>query len=716
MNQIRCSIERGWISLQENSKLLARKSYTDFPLPFDCIYSDKREYEKISLEQMGGSFSTVHIISVFWILIYRYCYKTSFPISILRNQQLVRFYPEYQKDFRHYLQDVDEKYKNFLPLDHYSENKSEVLFTINYEFSNLDSKFDDAVLVLNINENNGHVTECELIYHKILFKRDTMERLRSNFYYLLSQTIESDTKGIDQYKIVTTEEVTLLKGFNRKEKDWNYHETYMEVFYKNIKNFYGKDAIVQGDLKISYERLNDISNYYAALLAEKEGKYVGIYADSDAETEIGILSILKAGRTIVTINPTYPPDRIKFIVRALEINVIVTNREMSQSQLDSSIIKNIILIDPNIQIGKKHQDIYCPVDVQDECYVIFTSGTTGEPKGVKITQENIMIEINFFRDYFNLDSSLKALHILNYSFDFGLYDILSPFLFGGTLYSVDKKHMKGFKDYISIINEEKINFINTTPSFFNILTGMKTMLYTLKHIHLGGEKVTYPMIQNYIKIVTKECEIYNGYGPCECTVGSNIYKIPYEEKYGAKNNLTSVPIGSPTDNSEVFVLDDNLRYVPINALGELCIAGESLGKGYIDQKKNEGKFITFEGKKIYKTGDLVRWLSSGDIEFIGRIDNQVKINGFRIELSEIDVVLIKHRNIAEAKTVCLDNGGSKVIISFIKLKEDMQISDVKKHVMQYLPYYMIPGKIIIINDFPYLESGKVDIKKLTSLC
>lgn len=485
----------------------------------------------------------------------------------------------------------------------------------------------------------------------------------------------------------------------------------MQVFYENVEKNYNRIALQEQNRYLTYRELNNISNFYAAKLCQLKGQYIGIYMKNDFATAIGILSILKAGKVIVTINPTYPAKRIQQIVDSIGLETILTCEQTNHFISQTKIIRNTMLIDGYIKLEKNYADIYNKVELKDLCYIIYTSGTTGIPKGVKITHENIMIEINFFKEYFGINCEQKALHTLNYSFDFGLYDLLSGMLYGGCLFCLNKKLMRNFKDYILFINENKINFINTTPSFFNILVSFKIKFPTLQHVHLGGEKVTYEMIEKYIHVVEPTCSIYNGYGPCECTVGSNIHKVTNEEKYEKIHKLSSVPIGKPTDNSLVYVLDENLLDVPINCLGELMIAGESLGDGYIDQQKNIGKFINVPGKngiKMYKTGDLVRWLNNGDIEFIGRIDNQVKIHGFRIELSEIDSILMKNNDVVEAKTIFYD----EKLISYVKLADIMTVNQIKTYLQDFLPYYMIPTLIYIIDEFPYLASKKIDINKL----
>lgn len=318
------------------------------------------------------------------------------------------------------------------------------------------------------------------------------------------------------------------------------------------------------------------------------------------------------------------------------------------------------------------------------------------------------------KQYFKYNSEIKSLHILNYSFDFGLYDIFINLYCGGCLCSIDKNKMKNFTEYVNFILKHKINNINTTPSFFNILASFNTKLKDIKYVHLGGEKVTYPMISRYNRILSTNCNIYNGYGPCECTVGCLIYKLSKKEREGVYRSLNSVPIGKPTDDSHILILDEENNQVPIGSIGEIYVSGNSLGIGYVKNEDNIGRFIeldTYENKRFYKTGDLARWLEDGNIEFIGRKDSQIKVNGFRIELSEIDTILLKFDEIIDAKTISIQLNQQNSIISIIYTSDNISVQEIKRRLADYLPYYMIPSRIIV-GEIPYLSSGKVDIVKI----
>ena len=690
------------------------KSYENefvvLPLPFDSLHDSSGEYDKENLVKGIEKSKIIDLIVNFALLLFRYTYKTAIPIGIVEsNRNWNVIIDSDNMTFNELKAKICRKRNNNVNC----ANQYKIVIFNDNQKNNMFEQFPNLLLGLIINSNNTGTTDIEILYKKSLFFKDTIKALRNNFLFLIKQTDQSPNENIAYYDIVSLGEKKKLEAFNKKGKDYNPNMTYVECFYKHVKGNFGRIALFDQEKQITYEELNNISNYYAEKIRKNNKKHIAIYTKNDLATAIGILSILKAGKTIVAINPAYPPNRIKSIVNDLDIEIILTCEQTDKFISDINVVKFPLLVDVYQKLKKKYKDVYQEVRLEDICYVIYTSGTTGIPKGVKITQKNIMIEINFFKEYFNIDEKMKFLHTLNYSFDFGFYDLLSGMLYGGCLYCLNRKKLKSLKDYIYFILDHGINFLNTTPSFFNILASFKVMLPSLRHVHLGGEKVTYEMIKKYTGITEPKCNIYNGYGPCECTVGSNIYKILPEDKYGDIHRYASVPIGKPTDNSLVYVLDDKLQTVPINCLGELVIAGESVGSGYVNEENNQGKFIILQdvGIKAYRTGDLVRWLNSGDIEFIGRIDNQIKVNGFRIELSEIDSVLMNHENITEAKTIYCNNK----IISYIKQSKKMNENSIKKYLQNYLPFYMIPVKIIVLKEFPYLASKKIDVKKLIEM-
>ena len=649
---------------------------------------------------------TEKFIPIMYLLIYRYVNRISFPFVIKKKDKL-------------WINEFEVKGGTFI--EYYNNmKKCRSIELIGIEGKNIPIIFE-IVAKEQIQKHKYEINEiyfliydikCEILYNTNKYTEDTINRFIDNFIYLYKQITNNPKKNIYDYDIVSENEKKQIAYFNHKEKKYYNGETIISEFYKTLEENRNEMAAVCGERKITYDELNNITNYYATKINKYPDKRVGLFMKDDLSTYIGCIAILKAGKCIVTINPTYPVQRIEKIINQLDLRLILTC-ELLEDKLNECECKSI-RCDLNYHKDIIVENVVPESDIERECYIIYTSGTTGEPKGVIITEKNIMIEINYLEEKCHFDKNSNSLHILNYSFDFGLYDILANLIKGRCLYSLDKSKMKNFKDYINLINYFNIQNINTTPSFFNIICSFNIKMPSLKYVHLGGEKVFYEMVKKYDSVITSACDLYNGYGPCETTVGNALHLLTLSERKVENIKLNSVPIGFPTDQSELYVLDCDENIVPINTVGELCVAGECLGKGYVDEEKNKDKFVYIKkigNKKVYKTGDLVRWLPNGEIEFVSRIDNQIKKNGFRIELSEIDNAILKSGKVNEVITIF--DAKKQMIIAYVVAKEKIfKEKMLKNYLKKYFPNYMIPSKIIALEKFPMLESGKIDVSGL----
>lgn len=569
------------------------------------------------------------------------------------------------------------------------------------KISEVEKFFSDTDLCIAIDDEEVIHIYC----NKHKKDKEEFEMLICNYLYLLEQVLSDNTKKIMEYGIVNPFEIEKINSFNTRNITCMYTESFMNYFNENVIKHADKFAVIQDQKCLTYRELNEIANYYASKIINYSSKYIGIYSKNDLCTIIAILSILKAGKCVVTINPTYPKKRVLKIVEQLNIDYVFTCNELIKVLQECHDFKSIIVDAENYE--KQKYIPFVEPQPEDPCYVIFTSGSTGEPKGVSISHENIMIEIIWLTKYFQYDENIKSLHVLNYSFDFGLYDILASLYCGGTLYCPSQ--IRNLKQYVDEINKNQINNINTTPSFFNIITSFKIAIPSMRYVHLGGEKVLYEYLVKYNKVLDKKCRIFNGYGPCECTVGCIIHEVTSNEKMGISDNKGSVPIGKPTDDSYIHLFNQNREIVPINGIGEICVSGKSLGIGYINQEQNTS-FFCIDDERYYATGDLAKWLHNGEIEFIGRKDEQIKLNGFRIELSEIDMLIMKDKSVRQVKTIYKNK-----IYSFVEVADKTIIDEIKQNLIDNLPYYMVPSKIIVIDKMPQLASGKINIKKLEEM-
>ena len=447
---------------------------------------------------------------------------------------------------------------------------------------------------------------------------------------------------------------------------------------------------------------------------------------------IGLLGILKSGNCVVPINPIFPNDRIRFIVEDCRIEAILTDRanhdRVQEVVRAGSCLKHVICIDEadfesqgsaqqeqeNEESRGKAVTARHHPHLDQPCYLIYTSGSTGKPKGVQITYRNLVPLLSWFHGYFRLGEHIKVLQNLSYTFDFGIFELLTTLLCGGSLFFLDRKMLIGLDEYVDFIHRHQINTIHTTPSFFSDVIALGRSLLPLQLLHFGGERLTGKIVEAASQLVGADCYIYNGYGPTETTINSMIYSIQARVCRGDRGSPEpgippNIPIGKPSANNIVYILDTYGNLQPLGVVGELYIGGAGVADGYLNNPElTAEKFClrwpggSFRENRpldphksfllgqlplrarsqelrandhiqscspatiqlaplrshhstthhspltIYRTGDLVRWLPEGNVEFLGRIDQQVKIRGFRIELGEIENRLLEYPSIKEA--------------------------------------------------------------------
>ena len=474
-------------------------------------------------------------------------------------------------------------------------------------------------------------------------------------------------------------------------------ETIVDLFLQQVDKAPDDIAVIYKDQKLTYNELNNLSNQLANYLINKQnivvGDLVGLLLEKSEIVIVCIIGVLKAGAAYLPIDIENPQQRISFI----------QNDSKCKVTIDSKLIEDFIQVQDSFSI-KSPQNIDLKPD--SLCYIIYTSGTTGNPKGVMIEHQGVVNLILHQIKNLKITKNENILLFSNYCFDASVEQIFTALLTGSILSIISKEEIKN-NLLLPFLENNKITHLDITPSYLEIL-GNISHLKSLKRILVGGEVC--PLV--LAKKLGGVFDFYNCYGPTENSITSTIFKYSADCEY-----YNSLPIGKPISNTSAYILSDSLQLVGIGEVGELCLSGLGLSRGYLNLPElTAQKFINnpfIENNKLYKTGDLAKCLPNGDIEYIGRKDNQVKIRGYRIELEEIEFQLLSIVEIKVAVVLVEDDR----LIAYILLNDNVvvdsdKINEWKKQLLNQIPEYCVPYNFKIIKRLPITSNGKLDRKAL----
>ena len=550
---------------------------------------------------------------------------------------------------------------------------------------------------------------------KIISKNEP-ELIYRRLEYLANDILINSDKGIKELEYIPKEELDLLDDTFNKTKESNNSKTLIELFEEQVKENYNNIAIKYRDKELTYGELSKSVNVFSNILLNKgikENEQVVLLLDRSLEMIIAMLSVIKIGAYYIPIDPSWPEERVNYIIEDSKSNVVITDKSSNKNK------ENIKIIDITKEIAEnKNKEIgitpnRCKID--NLCYVIYTSGSTGKPKGTLITHSNVTGLLNSTHELFKQTSNDIWTVFHTYTFDFSVWEIYGSLLYGGKLIIVEKEKTTNPKEFLELLIEEKVTILNQTPAYFYKLVEQEKLVKNindklrLKKVILGGESVHAEPLK-YFKNKYEDIKIYNGYGPTETTIFSIMCEIT--KKDIEENNIY---IGKPLTNYNVQILDANMKKLPIGVSGEICISGTGVCNGYLGNSKltNE-KFIFDEQKNItiYKSGDLGCFEDDGRIKYLGRNDNQVKIRGFRIEIEEIEKEILNVGDITKVVVMPIENNNyTKSLVGFIETNVPNYTVKVLDEIKKNLAPYMIP-KLYQVKEFPLNDNGKIDRKKL----
>lgn len=609
---------------------------------------------------------------------------------------------------------------------------------------NISTLFEVTILLENIQDRkylrhiqpavlfsfNRTVEYIDLIveYQVSLYKKDTIEKILEHFNRLLEIVIfDVDIELFSIDLLSPGERQELIVEFNNTMNDYPEKKTVYELFEEQAAKTPAAPALIFEDMQVSYRELSEKSNRLAQWL-NKNGlepkNVVGIMMERSIEMVIGILGIFKSGGAYLPIDPAYPGERINYMLNDSGAKMLATTSIFAKefekliNRKDKGNIGTIILDRSEFfNLSPSEPLSFLPSNSSKLAYVIYTSGSTGKPKGVAVEHRALVNYIWWAAKMYVKNEKINFPLYTSIGFDMTNTSLFTPLITGNTIYIYEGEG----KDFLldRILDENKVEAVKLTPVHL-MVTGdniREKNLSKIKRFIVGGEKLETQLAHKIYENFKENIEIYNEYGPTEAAIGCMIYKYNPRKGQGV-----SVPIGSPADNVRIYLLDAFMKNVPVGGIGELYIAGDGLARGYLNNPGlTHERFIPNPiepGKKIYKTGDTARRLVGGDIEFLGRMDQQFKIRGYRIETREIENYLSKHGNISQAVVVAKeDEKGYKYLAAYVVLdrggvETDIGPEELRGYLSKYLPEFMIPSFFLKLEEMPVTANGKIDRKSL----
>lgn len=659
-------------------------------------------------------------------------------IGVFVNTLAMRNFPKSEKTFREFLNEVRENSLNAYenqeyPFEELVEKLGirrdmsrgplyDVLFTLQsmtlseayssdiytsglrfipYAFNNGTSKFD---MSFNAIQYEKHL-KVEIEYCTKLFKKDTVERFAAHFLRILEQITVNPGLRLDEIELLGAEErEQLLYTFNNTNVKYTGDKMAHNLFEEQARRTPDNIALVFGDIRWTYGELDKNADTIAGLLMEKgvrKGSIVGIMAKRSPELFAGILGILKAGGAYLPIDPEYPEARVRYMIEDSGAEILLTERNLKEK---TKFNGEIVFLEEISFCQCPTTEIKPICRPDDLAYIIYTSGSTGNPKGVLIEHGALKNFVQGMPEKIEFALGKTILGLTTVSFDIFALETFIPLAKGMEIVIANEEEQRDSNLLGTLLRKNKVKMIQMTPSRMRLLLSNGKGAKSLEHVKdiiIGGEPFPETLLTELKEI--SDSKIFNVYGPTETTVWSALKELTQEE---------NVTIGKPIANTQIFIMDERSRLQPINVTGELCIGGDGLAKGYWNRETlTKEKFVInpYTGKPMYRTGDMAKWLSDGNIQILGRADHQVKIRGYRVELEEIEKHITQYESIKECVVVSRkDSLGNQTLAAYYVSEGEINISRLRAYLAGVLPDYMIPGIYMNIMQIPRTANGKID--------
>ncbi|MDD2377156.1 MAG: amino acid adenylation domain-containing protein [Clostridia bacterium] len=581
-------------------------------------------------------------------------------------------------------------------------------FSTEWVFTN-NAQDNLAIHILDM-DNNGRLT-INYDYLVDLFDEKEIKYLHTRLMAIIENAINDIDIDVENIRIMSIEEENkILYDFNDTAKEYPKTKTMVDLFEEQVEEHSDKVALVFENEHMTYNDLNKKINILASYLREekniKVNDVVAVMLDKSFELMISILGILKAGAAYLPIDKSLPKERINYMLENSGCNIVVSKEDVSLNNISYIDIDNILLD------NKKVENLIKVNKPNDLAYVMYTSGSTGNPKGAMMSHVNVIKLVKNIT-YFNMDKIDNVFLAGNIVFDASMHEMWLSLLNGKTGYIISKETMMNPIEYSKLLLQVENGLAIFTTQLFHQYSMFNPKIFEkLTYLVAGGDV----MLSEYAKNIIDNCKnttLVNIYGPTECTAAATTQIVN-------RDNYNNITIGKPIDNTKCYIVDSNGRLCPIFIDGEIYIAGDGVGLGYINNEEiNRKSFVNFnvndKTERVYKSGDIGNWTDDGNIKFQGRSDFQVKIRGYRIEISEILNIVLKISNIKEAYIIAKTNENTKELNMYITSDITIDITEFKKQLRKKLPDYMVPTKILQLNKMPLNSVGKIDRSRLPEI-
>jgi amino acid adenylation domain-containing protein len=572
------------------------------------------------------------------------------------------------------------------------------------------AKFD--LTLFTREESDGLRASVE--YSTDLFDDTTISRLLGHFETLLRGIVADPQRRLSDLPLLNeVERHRLLVEWNDSQRDFPSDTCIHKLFEAQVKRTPDAVAVVFEGRQLTYGALNCRANqlaHYLVKLGVGPDVLVGLRGERSLEMVVGILGVLKAGGAYAPLDPAYPLDRLAFMLDDSQAPVLLTQSRLSDS-LPAPAARTVFLDgDWEIIARETTQNPATDVTAEHLAYVIYTSGSTGRPKGVMIPHRSICNHMFWMQSAFPLSEADRVMQKTPLSFDASVWEFFAPLLFGARLVMARPGEHRDGAYLVKLIAEQQVTVLQAVPSLLQVLLDNDIESCTsLRHVFCGGEALAVDLQERFLARST--AKLHNLYGPTEATIDATYWACQPD------THSPSVAIGRPIANTQVYVLDPRLKPVPVGIPGELHIGGAGLARGYLHRPElTAEKFIAnpFSGDpkaRLYKTGDLARYRQDGALEYLGRLDHQVKIHGFRIELGEIETVLDQHPAVRQAVVLVREDlPGDKRLVAYLVLNQERSFnhSQLRAYLKQKLPEYMVPSVSVLLETMPLTPNGKLD--------